>query len=58
MTRVITPEILRAALGDVHVLPPAPQSLFRLIIDAIEAGRVKVEVAVPARIAGVTAPAS
>lgn len=49
MRRVITPEILRAALADVHVVPPAPRSLARVILDAIEVGYAKLELATPMR---------
>jgi hypothetical protein len=45
LKRVITPEIWRAALAQVVVEPPAPRSLLRVILDAIELGYAKLELA-------------
>ena len=47
MTRTITPEIMRAALAEVHVVRPAPRSLLSVILDAIEVGYAKLELASP-----------
>lgn len=47
--RVITPEILRTALAQVEVAPPAPRSLARVILDAIEVGYAKLELVSPIR---------
>ena len=45
VTRTITPEIMRAALAEVRVAPPAPRSLLSVILDAIEVGYAKLELA-------------
>lgn len=45
--RVITPDVLRAALAQVHVAPTPPRSLARMILDAIEVGYAKFELANP-----------
>jgi hypothetical protein len=45
MSKLITPEIWRAALAQVTVEPPAPRSLLRVILDAIELGYAKLELA-------------
>jgi hypothetical protein len=46
---VITPDVLRAALAQVHVVPPAPRSLLRVLLDAIEVGYAELELASPIR---------
>jgi hypothetical protein len=46
---VITPDILRAALAQVNEEPPAPRSLLRVLLDAIEVGYAKLELASPIR---------
>ena len=47
--RVITPDVLRAALAQVEVAAPPPRSLSRVILDAIEVGYAKLELAYPLR---------
>jgi hypothetical protein len=47
--RVITPEILRAALAEVRVVPTPTRPLARVILDAIEDGYAKLELATPIR---------
>ncbi len=47
LRRVITPEVLRAALAQVEVKPPTPRSLARVILDAIEVGYATIELAHP-----------
>lgn len=45
--RVITPAVLRAALAQVEVAPPAPRSLSRVLLDAIDVGYATIELAHP-----------
>ena len=45
--RVITPKVLRAALAQVDVTPPAPRSLAQVIRDAIDVGYATFELAHP-----------
>lgn len=44
MRRLITPEIWHAALEQVRVEPPRRRSALRVILDAIEAGRARLEI--------------
>ncbi len=45
VTRTITPEIMRAALAEVRSEPPARRSLLSVLLDAIEVGYAKLELA-------------
>ena len=45
VTRTITPEIMRAALAEARVEPRAPRSLLSVLLDAIEVGYAKLELA-------------
>lgn len=42
--RLITPAIWHAALEQVRVEPPPRRSALRVILDAIEAGRARLEI--------------